>query len=322
MVDDLYRPPPWRVGTPQARRDLVRWWLRDPWHGLKDWVPHHAMRLLATDAASAVGAWLARGAERRRPIQSDKARHALRLLHPGIQAAEEDRLLRAHWRHLGRCLAEFSVLHRLWHEGRIEVAGGEHLAAVQAAGRPLIIAGTHVGSWEALHVGLGGLGLRFSGIYQRLPNRFRMRIADAARNRSRRVNGPGTPLAPTLGAVFEAHRLLEDRSAALLCYVDEYWERRVHAPALGRPIVIEGNIARAVRLASQTGAAVLPCCALRIGDAAQFRLTFLPEVPVGPPGRGRGAIRDDIAALDAAVEQLVRLAPEQWMMLHAFDPAR
>lgn len=322
MVAELYRAPPWRFDTPQARRALFRWWLRDPWHGLKDWVPHQAMRLLPTEAASALGARLAQDQPRRRPAASDQARRTLRLLHPDAAPAEIERLVAAHWRHLGRCFAEFSVLHRLWREGRIEVEGREHLEAVQAAGRPLIVAGTHLGSWEALHVGLGGLGLRFSGIYQRLPNRFRMRIADAARNRSRRLNGPGTPLAPTLGAVFEAHRLLERREAALLYYVDEFWEGRVHAPALGRPIAIEGNIARAVRLASQTGAAVLPCCALRVGEAARFRLILLPEVPVGSPGRGRAAIRDDIAALDAAVEGLVRRAPEQWMMLHAFDPSR
>ncbi len=241
---------------------------------------------------------------------------------PRGDEAEIARLLRAHWRHLGRTLAEFSALPRFWREERIEVAGLAHLEAARRSGRPLVIAGTHVGSWEALHAGLSGLGVAFHGIYQRLPNRFTMRIADRVRQRIRREGGPGAALAPTLNAVFEAHRLLESRQSALLYYVDEYWERRVHAPALGRALVIEGNIARAVRLASRTGAVVLPCYALRLGEAARFRLTFLREVPIGPPDRGRSGILADIAALDAAIEGVVRAHPEQWMMLHVFRTDR
>lgn len=322
MVDDLYRPPPWRVGSAEARAALYRWWVRDPLHGLKDWLPHHALRLLPTDAVSALGARLSWDQEKRRPVASERARALLRRLRPEADEAGIARLLRAHWRHLGRTLAEFSALPRFWREGRIEVAGREHLDAVRASGRPLVIAGTHVGSWEALHAGLSGLGVPFHGIYQRLPNRFTMRIADRVRQRIRREGGPGAALAPTLGAVFEAHRLLESRQGALLYYVDEYWEQRVHAPALGRKIIIEGNIARAVRLASRTGAAVLPCYALRLGEAARFRLTFLPEVPVGSPDRGRAGILADITALDAAIEAVVRAHPEQWMMLHAFRADR
>jgi lauroyl/myristoyl acyltransferase len=74
--------------------------------------------------------------------------------------------------------------------------------------------------------------------------------------------------------------------------------------------------------ASQTGAAVLPCYALRLGEEARFRLTFLPEVPVGTPDRGRTGIKADIAVLDAAIEGVVRAHPEQWFMLHAFRPDR
>lgn len=322
MTAELYRPPPWRFDTPDARRALWRWYGRDPWIGLKDWAPHQALRLLPTDAASGVGARLSGGQERRRPAKCAVARATLRLLRPDATEAEREALPDAHWRHLGRTLAEFSVLHRLWREGRIEVAGREHLEAARAAGRPLLVAGTHVGSWEALHAGLSGLGIPFQGIYQRLPNRFRMRIADRVRQRIRIEGGPGAVLPPTLDAVFIAHRLLETRAAALLSYVDEFWEGRVHAPALGRKRRIEGNIARAVRLASQTGAAVLPCYALRLGDAARFRLTFLPEVAIGPPGRGRTGILADTAALDAAIAPVVRAHPEQWLMLHAFRPDR
>jgi KDO2-lipid IV(A) lauroyltransferase len=319
MVEHLYPAP--RLAWAE-RRALFRHWLRDPLQGLGDLVPHHGLRLLPTEVASAIGARMGRRGGRRRLEGSERARALFRALRPGADAEAIEALLAAHWSHVGRCFGEFAGLHRFWAEGRIEIEGEAHLRAVTEAGRPLVVAGLHVGNWEVVHAGLSGLGIRFSGIYQRLPNRFRMRIADAARNRIRQAGGPGRALAPTLGAVFEAHRLLETRDSALLYYIDEYWEGRVHAPALGRSLRLDGNIMRAVRLAAATGAAVVPAYALRLGDTARFRLHFLPELPVGPAGQGRRAALADIAKLDAVVEAVVRAHPEQWFMAHVFRPDR
>jgi KDO2-lipid IV(A) lauroyltransferase len=317
---ELYPAPPWRFGDPASRLALYRWWVRDPLEGLRFMLPDLALRALPTDLASDIGARLARGQAAKRPGPSARVRALMRRLRPEATAAEIEAMVDAHWTQLGRTLGEFPRLHRLWGEGRIEVTGAQHPQAALAAGRPLLVAGLHLGNWEAVHAALTGLGIRFHCIYQRLNNRFRMRLAHAARNRTRTDGGPGVPLAPTRGAALFAQRLLDRRESALLLYVDEYWEGRVHAPAFGRGLRIEGNIARAVRLASATGAALVPAYAERIGDAARFRVTFLPPVDIGPPGRGRAGIRDDIAALDAAIEPAVRAHPEQWLMAHVFDP--
>ena len=319
MTDHLYRPPPWRWSDRQA---LARYWLRDPMQGLADWLPHQAMRLMPTEGASAVGARLGLRGGRKRQVGSDRARALFRLLRPEASPAEIEALLLAHWAHVGRCFGEFAALSRFRAEGRIAVEGAEHVLGPWRSGQPLIVAGLHVGNWEVVHAGLAMLGIPFHAVYQRLPNRFRMRIADRARNRSRASAGGGASVAvaPTLGAVFEAHRILEAREAALLYYVDEFWEGRVHAPALGRAPRMDGNIMRAVRLASTTGAVLVPAYALRLGEAARFRLTFLAPVEVGPPGRGRAAVLADIGALDRVVEGVVRAHPEQWFMAHVFQP--
>ena len=47
-------------------------------------------------------------------------------------------------------MLEFSVLDRLWREGRIAVEGGEHLLAARAAGKPVIVMGLHVNNWEVI----------------------------------------------------------------------------------------------------------------------------------------------------------------------------
>ncbi|NGM18418.1 hypothetical protein G3576_00210 [Roseomonas stagni] len=314
-LDVLYPPPPLRWAE---RRALWRYWVTDVVAGAADMALHHGLRLLPSERVSAIG--LRIGAFQYRKRDHARARALLRHLRPEATEAEIEALVEAHWRHVGRCFAEFSAQYRFLPEGRIEIEGREHVDALRAAGRPVIIAGLHVGNWEMVPAGLARIGLPFHVIFQRLPNRFRMRIAFNMRNHGRQfANAPvSNPILPTLDAAFQAHRLLADGSSALLYYVDEFWEGRVHAPAFGRPPKLDGNIMRAVRLAAHTGAAIIPCYGLRIADGPRFRVTFLPPVEVGPAGRGRAGMLEDMALLDAAIDPVVRAHPEQWFMLHAF----
>lgn len=315
-AEPLYPAPPWSWAE---RRALFHHWVREPLlAGLSDVLPHQGMRLLPVDAVSALGARLGMKAGASRPEASERARALFRQLRPEATADAIERMLDAHWRHVGRCFAEFSCLDRLW--PRVTVDGLQNLEAPRRAGRPVLIAGLHVGYWELVHLALARLRIPATGIYQRQPNRFRMKIAIAARERSWRGGIPVRQLLPTSAALFAAQRVLSKPDGVMLYYVDEYWEGRVHAPALGRAPRPEGNIAKAVRLAAASGAAVIPCYALRVGDAARFRLVFAPEVPMGPPGRGRAGAVADQATLDAAMEQVVRATPEQWFMAHVFRP--
>jgi lauroyl/myristoyl acyltransferase len=321
VVDELYPAPPWRWS---ARRALVRHWLRDPALGLTDLVQHHALRLLPTDRISDIGARLGRGAGRRRPAATERARALLRALRPEADAAAIEALVAAHWAHVGRIYAEFSAFDRMIPEGRIAIEGEAIPRAILESGRPLIIAGTHVGSWETIGGALCRMRVPFGGLFQALPNRFRM--AMAARQRAATQAAEAAPgsriILPTLAAPFIAHDMLSTRQGAVLWFVDENWGGRVQAPALGRALRAEGNIARVARLAARTGAAVVPAYGLRLGEEARFVVRFLPEVPLGPPGRGKAGLVEDIAALDAAIAGPVRAHPEQWFMLNAFRPDR
>ncbi len=317
MLEPFYPAPPWRWSE---RRALWRHWVRDALVGAGDLAIHHALRLLPTDRISDLGARLGERAGRKRPVASDRARAALRLLRPEAGEAEIEALLAVHWRHVGRVFAEFAAHDRILPERRIAIEGGEIPLSILRADRPLIIAGTHVGSWETVPGALLQIGVPVKVIFQALPNRFRMRIAARSRARSLAeagVAGSGVIL-PSLGAPFEALRTLEERRAGLVYYVDEDWGGQVQAPALGRKLRAEGNIMRVVRLARRTGAAIVPAYGLRLGEAARFRVTFLPEVELGPHRPGREGLLADIAALDAAITPAVRAHPEQWFMLHAW----
>jgi KDO2-lipid IV(A) lauroyltransferase len=313
----LYAPPPWTLRDAAARRAIWRYWGRDVLLGLKDVALHHGLRALPTDAASAIGARLGRRQGAGRPGTSVTIRAFLAQVRPGTPVEALAAMEVALWEHLGRTVAEFSALGRLWREGRIEVVGAAHAEAVRRAGRPLLFAGVHVGNWEAMHAGITGIGVPLCGIYQKLPNRFQMAVATAARRRT-----PIRLLDPLPSAALEARRLLADRSAAVLFYVDEYVAGRVHAPLLGRAPRPEGNIQRVARLAGLSGAAVLPVHAVRVGQAARFRLVIGGELPLLRQPRDAEAVAADQATIDAAVERVVRAHPEQWLMATSFRPDR
>jgi KDO2-lipid IV(A) lauroyltransferase len=310
----LYAPPPFSLAHPAARRALWRYWGRDPLRGLKNAVMHAALRPLPTDAVSALGAWLGGRHGAGRPETSANIRNVFGRLRPEAGAAELAAMEHALWQHLGRVVAEFCVLDRLWAEDRIEIAGSAHLEAALDSPRPLIFAGLHVGSWEALHAGITGCGVKLAVIYQRLPSRFEMAMANRARRRtSIRL------LDPVPGSALEAQRLLARGESAVLMFVDEYVGGRVQAPTLGRAPRPEGNIHRLVRLAALTGATVLPVYALRRGAAARFRLDVLPALPLQHLPRDAPALAADQAALDATVDAVVRAHPEQWLMATSFS---
>jgi KDO2-lipid IV(A) lauroyltransferase len=309
----LYRPPPFSLRDAASRRALWRYWGRDPLRGLKDAVLHAALRPLPSDVVSAFGGRLGRRHGAARPATSAGIRAVFAQLRPGAAPAALAALEGELWEHLGRTVAEFCVLDRLWREGRIEAEGHAHIEAARAAGRPLLFAGLHVGNWEAAHAGLTGLGLPLACFYQKLPSRFEMAMADRARRRT-----PVRMLDPVPASALEAQRLLLRGERAVLMFVDEYVGGRVHAPALGRPVQAAGNIHRLVRLAALTGAAVLPVHALRVGQAARFRFVVGPALDLRRAVRDAVALAADQAMLDAAAEAVVRAHPEQWLMATSF----
>ena len=64
-------------------------------------------------------------------------------------------------------------------------------------------------------------------------------------------------------------------------YVDELARDRVWAPAFGRPLRAEGNIAYILRLARMTNALIVPLYSVRVAGRARFKVTILPAlVPV------------------------------------------
>lgn len=289
---------------------------------------HHLLRLLPTDALSALGGVLGRElAPRFHKAADRRVREGLRALRPELAAAPAalDKAASRLWENVGRSYAEFSALERLWPQGRVAVEGLEHLDAAMAGGRPVIVAGLHLGNWELLPTAFGYLGHHFIDVYQppshpteaRIAHRSRMRVAE----RIRGVQADGSVegfrlIPPSPSAAAEILRALR-AGEHFIMFVDDYAAGRVHAPSFGRPLGREGNLARVARLARLADAPVVPGYVER-GRGARFTVRFLPALRPHETGSNAADLAADLRALDEVITPVVRERLDQWYMLTDF----
>jgi KDO2-lipid IV(A) lauroyltransferase len=315
MVD---RAPPlrWLFDSSERRAAVLRYWIRDTAMGFLNTSIHNGLRLLPTGLCSGFGAVSSALSPLRFKESDARARLLWQRFHPDdAEPAHLDRVMRSLWRCVGRTMAEYSVLDRFWREGRIEVEGDEHLRAARALGHPIIIASVHLGNWETVGPVLVAFGFPGSGFYEPPENRFDHKIAVKVRLRY------GAKLVfPTSVGGREAYRLLTDiKDEVFLIYIDEIFQGRVSAPALGRTPKPEGNIAHTARLARMTGASVVPAYCVRLGDSARFKVTFLPPIrPIHTDDR-KADLMANILALDRTFAPIVQKHLDQWYYTLDFE---
>jgi len=299
-------------------RQWRRYWLRDPLLGGLDYAIHYGCRLLPTEWCSAIGGHLGvlNGRYRYHTVRERARRFYLTLADCGAASPDANSAMMRLFDNVGRVMLEFSVLDRLWGEERIAVAGGEHLLAARAAGKPVIVMGLHLANWEVIGPSLIGLGQRgFKFIYQPPRSRFEHRLAVAARERYGAIM-----LRPGVAAARIARRLLVDDRGVLLIYADDERNGRICAPLFGRAIPRRANLLNIIRLAWASGAAVIPAYAERL-DGARFRVTYLEPVelmpfdPARPGGDPDAALIDNVDRLDRIITPLVLARLDQWYML-------
>ena len=304
-------PLRWFFPPPSGGRSRLRRFGRDL-IGVASLLGHTTMRPLPIDAASLIGQELWSHIGRWRfPEVSARIGETWARLRPG-EAARKDAVVLGLWRNIGRVIGEYSVLDRLWAAGRIGVDGAEQVSAARERGRPVIVAGLHLGNWETIAPTLIGLGHPVSAIYQRPADRIDHRLVVQARLRY------GVELLqPKPGSARTAVEVLKTRRSVLLIYIDEWINGQVNAPAFGRPLRLAGNIANVARLAAMTDAVVIPAYALRT-DGAHCRLTFLPPVELRRSGDRDADLAQNVARLDAVIGPIVRAHLDQWLMLFDF----
>lgn len=301
-------PIRWLLGDRNKRRAALLYWLADPIAGAYFYAIHGAMRALPTDACSWAGAALTRLTRKFYPDSNARAQRLWQRHNPAqADAASTDAAMERLWRNVGRTMHEYSVIDRLWAEGRIAVDGIEHMHAARNRGRPIVVTPVHLANWEVVLVAGIANGYHGTGIYLPPENRFLHSLINHVRARyGARFIAAGP------NSLREAYRELRAGGGPLIIYIDELMRDRVNAPAFERALNPASNIFYAVQLAERSGAALIPAYCERLGDAARFRVTFLPQLVMSSATDKAARARESAEALNAAIEPVIRARLDQW----------
>lgn len=295
----------------ERRKAFLAYW--GSWSGRKEilyYLLHKAFRLLPPAAASAAGGAIAVRLYRAGKLKADETvvRSNLAIIRPDLRGEELEAAIIAHFDHVGRLMAEFSQLDRLLPQGRIEAENVDLLRSVKESG-PTILMCCHTGNWEVATPLFTSMGIDWAAVIAPPQSKVQREIA-----RKQRESFPGITLLPAgVAGARPAIRWLQ-QGGMISMFCDEGIEGRAMAPFFGRPVHLDGNLAVAARFARMTGARVVVGNALRT-EGCRFRLHFRGPVDLPSARDPSASLLDDVAALNAALEPIVRAHAHQWYFL-------
>lgn len=276
----------------------------------------HALRLLPPEAASAIGARLARRArEKARHARStERMRHSIRTLRPELadDADGVEAILDRWWTHTGRILAECTQAGRLSGPDRMRWIGKDYILAAADSGRPVICLTVHTGSWECLARPMRRmLGPRSFVTFQPQQKASHNAVLQRLRRRAGITTiAPGPHMARTVTRLVASGHPLQILADEVTAH------GHVKFPRFGRPMPKNCNITFACRLAVKTGALVMVGKVTRVAPVS-FECVVPP--PIDAAGQTVAALADRLEA-DFAPHIITNL--EQWYMLPWLDLTR
>jgi lauroyl/myristoyl acyltransferase len=189
--------------------------------------------------------------------------------------------------------------------------GGEHLREAVQAGRGVLLALPHVGSWEWGGAFLADLGWPMTAVAERLepPELFDWFAA-------KRVEmGLGIiPLDDAAGG--SVVRVLREGGVVGLLSDRDLQHNGIAVELFGEPTTVPAGPAV---LAIRSGATLL-CAAVYSGPGRDHHVVITPPIDT----TRRGSLREDVARVTQCVTDelgwLIRRAPEQWHVLQAIWP--
>ena len=267
-----------------------------------------ALSLAKAQAFGRFLAWLAYRVDRR---HREVARDNLRRAFPAASDAAIDRHVRAIYRHFCTVLVEIVQIPRRLHvnnwRNHLELINGKHVVDGLTTGRAMIIVTGHFGNWEMAGYTMGLLGFRTYAVARRLDNPHLDKFL--ARFRS----GTGQTILDKNRDYDRILKVLQDGGAiAMLCDQDA-GPRGMYVDFFGRPASTFKSIAL---LALEYNAVLVVVGMPKVGEPMRYRViaeeVILPEDYADRPDAAKAITQ----RFTAALERLVRRAPEQYFWLH------
>ncbi|NNG05214.1 MAG: lauroyl acyltransferase [Inquilinus sp.] len=288
-----------------ARRRLDRW-LFYPLQTVLLYGFYGLFALLPLDAASALGGFIGTVVGPRLGPANRRAFHNVSLAFPEKDEVECRAILRGMWENVGRTFGEYPHLGRIRDGGRIETVGVEENVRRDAADRPRIFIGAHVGNWElpgiwtAKHIG------RMTFIY-RAPNN---RSADRLICRIRQRAGMAMARKGAEGTKAALKALSQGDNLGML--LDQKLNRGVAVPFFGREAMTTPALALFVQ---RYECPVIPVQVERL-RGAHFRITYHAPLELPRTGDRHADIHAAMTLINQVYEDWIRRRPEQWFWMH------
>ena len=296
---------------PKKRKKAIRYWLKDPFWGVMDYIGHYGLRYLPIDISTQIAAFLGVIAGTYRFKKTNiRIKHNMAVLRPDLNGKAIEAMAKQMWQHLGQVMVEYSFFDKLHDEGRVILEKTENLPPVKTKPQPVIFITTHTGNWEICGNYVTEYGFDLMCLYKPVPNRFSRRIADVARARMGGVIKLVDADSPS--AMRQICKHLTNNGAIWLA-IDECKNNQVHGPRFGRDLATQDtNAAFAVRLAQRYAATVVPVLNKR-HEKSRLTTEFGVPFSVEPSAVGAEAA---LLRMDKIIEDWVLANLEQWYMLH------
>ena len=263
--------------------------------------------VLPTGWASDTGGWLGRKLGPRIGA-SKRARRNLSRVMPELSEAEREQIIIDMWDNLGRSIAEYPHLSRIWdqEDKRIEKIGFEHLDALSDPERPCITVSGHLANWELAQVGAKRMGRELGVIYRRTNNIY----INSALLWLRR---PASTINFAKGSEGGKRAMAHLKSGGNLgLMIDQKLNEGLPVPFFGIPAMTAPAVAS---FALKFNCRILPVQTERL-DGCRFRITVHPPIDPVATGERDADILAILTELNLIVEGWIRQRPAQWLWTH------
>ncbi len=235
----------------------------------------------------------------------------LELAFPEWSEERREQTLRREYRNLGYLLAEFAQMSSYTPEvarSLIQYDGLENYLAARDRGKGVLVLTGHLGAWELSSFHHSLMGYPMGMVIRRLDNP----LVDEFVNRIRCLHGNKVLHKDDFARGLIA-AMRQGETVGILMDTNMTPPQGVFVPFFGRMAATASGMAR---VASKTGAAVVPGFLLWDEDKESYVLRFGEEIELESTGDAERDAVANTARFTSVIESYVRAYPDQWLWMH------